>query len=286
MGRIELVIVAAQRMPTDAASLQGFAATRLVNVGRIESLGRAIAVGVQAATGPIVAYAEEHSYPEPGWAAALIERHRGPWAAVGWALENANPDSSTGWAHLLADFGPGVAPVASGERQVLSWHHVSYKREELVACEDRLGEMLEAEGVLHQQLLARGRRLYLEGTVASRHLNVALLGSYLRSHLYGGRGFGAARARFEAWSAPRRLAYALGFPLVPVLRLMRLLPDVRRTRTASRRRRWLLPTLALGLTVNAFGEAVGYLYGQGRTRQQRLPIELERARHIARNPRG
>ena len=284
--RIELVVVAPRDLPADATRLQGFAATRLVNVGPIESLGGAIAAGVRAATGTIVAYAEEHSYPDPNWAAALIERHRGPWTAVGWALKNANPDSGTSWAHLLADFGPGVAPVGSGERPVLPWHHVSYKREELVACGDRLKEMLEAEGMLHEHLLAGGRRLYLDGAIASRHLNVSRVGSNVRSHFFGGRGYGSARARFGAWSPARRLAYALGFPFVPVVRLWRLRPDVQRTRAGSGPRRWLFPMLALGLTVAAFGEAVGYLFGEGRTRQSRLPIELERERHLAQRARS
>ena len=39
--------------------------TRRVAVGEIETLGRAIAAGVRAATGPVVAYAEEHSFPSP-----------------------------------------------------------------------------------------------------------------------------------------------------------------------------------------------------------------------------
>jgi hypothetical protein len=278
--RIELVIVAPQELGAVTENTEEFAATRRVNTGPFESLGRAIAAGVQAATAPIVAYAEEHSYPDPEWAAILIERHQGPWAAVAWSLENANPESPISWAHLLADFGPGVAPVSSGERRMLPWHHVSYKREELVDCGDRLGEMLEAEGMLHRRLLDSGRRLYLEGSVGSRHVNVSRLPSHLSSHFHGGRGFGAARARFEAWSPARRLACALGFPLVPIVRFKRLLPDIQRTRTVAGRRRWLIPILALGLMTDALGEAVGYLAGQGRARKHRLTIELERARHV------
>ncbi|MGH2957529.1 MAG: glycosyltransferase [Solirubrobacterales bacterium] len=279
--RIELVVVAPGELPGEAESLRGFAATRRVAVGRIETLGRALAAGVRAATGPVVAYAEEHSYPEPGWAAALIERHRGPWAAVAWSLENANPERVTSWAHLLGDFGPAVAPVPAGESVgPLPWHHVSYKREELLARGDRLEELLEAEGMLHRDLIGAGRHLYLEGAAASRHVNISRLRSHLRSHYHGGRGFGAARSRFDAWSPARRLAYALAFPLIPLVRLRRLLPDVRRARVRSGRRPGLIPMLCLGLTCDALGEAVGYLRGPGRSRQLRLSIELERERHL------
>lgn len=279
--RIELVVVAPQELPADAGSLEGFAATRVVTIERIESLGRALAAGVRAASGPVVAYAEEHSYPEPGWAGTLIDRHRGPWAAVAWSLENANPERLTSWAHLLGDFGPAVAPAASGERRgALPWHHVAYKRSELLARGDRLEELLEAEGMLHKDLLANGRRLYLEGAAASRHLNVSRFRSNLRSHYQGGRGFGAARVRFGHWSLARRLAYALASPLVPLVRLRRALPDIRRAQARSGRRRGLVAALALGLTADALGEAVGYLRGAGRAREHRLTIELNRHLHI------
>lgn len=278
--RIELVVVAPRKPADGPGGIEGFAASRVVPVGPLQSLGRAIAAGVRAASAPVVAYAEEHSYPEPGWAATLIERHREPWAAVGWAMENANPGGAVSWAHLLADFGPGVAPVTSGESRMLPWHHTSYKREELLAYGDLLGPMLEAEGVLHEQLLARGRRLYLEASTASRHLNVSRSSANLRSHFHGGRGFGSARARLGNWSLPRRLLYALGFPLVPLVRLRRLLPDVRRAKTNPGWRRGVIVVLAPSLTVNAFGEAIGYLFGEGGSRQKRLSLELERARYL------
>jgi len=279
--RMEVVVVAPGELQGDAESLRGFGATQRVAIGEIKTLGRAIAAGMRVATGPVVAYAEEHSYPEPGWAAALIERHREPWAAVAWSLENANPERVTSWAHLLGDFGPAVAPVPAGEFEgPLPWHHVSYKREELLARRDRLEELLETEVLLHRELVAGGGRLYLEGGAASRHVNVSRLSSHLRSHYHGGRGFGGDRWRFDGWSPGRRLAYALAFPLVPLVRLRRLLPDIRRARARSGRRPGLIPLLALGLTCDAFGEAVGYLRGPGRSRQHRLSIELERRRHV------
>ena len=282
IDRMEVVVVGTRKVPDEADSLTGFGAVRTVSIGEIESLGGAIAAGVRVATGPIVAYAEEHSYPEPGWAEALIKRHRGPWAVVAWSLENANPEGLTSWAHLLTDFGPAVAPVASGERDgPLPWHHVSYKRNHLLACGDRLQEMLETEGLLHQDLLARGERLYLEGAAASRHLNVSRLRSHLKSHYHGGRGFGSARASLDAWGPARRIIYALGFPLTPVVRLRRLLTDVRRVRTQSGRRPGLIPLLALSLAVDALGEAIGYLRGPGRSRRLRLSIELERERYLS-----
>jgi hypothetical protein len=279
--RIEVVVVGPEGHSPDVEALAGFAAARVIGIGHLDSLGRAIATGMLAADAPIVAYVEEHSLPDPRWAEVVIERHRGPWAAVGWAIENANPGSAVSWAHMIADFGPGVAPIESGERhESLPWHHTSYKQDELIPYGDDLGELVEAEGLLLDDLLGRGRRLYMEGAVASRHINVSRSGANLRSHFLGGRGFGSARSRLGGWSIPRRVAYALAWPLVPWLRMMRLRSHVRRTRERRGRRLMLYPMLAIGLTADAFGEAVGYVAGEGGTRRARLEIELERRRQL------
>jgi hypothetical protein len=250
----------------------------------MDSLGSAIAHGIVEASGPAVAYAEEHSQPSANWAEVLIERHNGPWDIVAWSVENANPETTASWAHLLTDFGPGVAPVESGERHGQQpWHHVSYKRADLLPFGDELPGWVEAEGLMQDDLIARGRRIYMEGGVTSNHLNISKLRWNLRSHLLGGRSFGAARAEEGGWSAGRRLAYAVAFPLVPVRRLLRLRPHVVRTRPARGHKRGLVASLALYLFVDAFGEAVGYLAGSGPARQERMPMELERKRYLRRS---
>src|SRR6202030_2494006 len=96
--------------------------------GPIRVTGEAIAAAVRTATAPIVAYAEEHSYPEPAWAEHLVEAHKGPWGAVSPAIVNANPKTGMSWASLFADFSQFMDPATSGETESLPWHHVSYKR--------------------------------------------------------------------------------------------------------------------------------------------------------------
>src|SRR5215813_6201926 len=78
LDQLEIVIVAlsAATLNFDAAELSAFGRVRVIEVGEIKSTGRAIAAGVQEASAPVVTYAEEHSYPAPGWAEALIKAHR------------------------------------------------------------------------------------------------------------------------------------------------------------------------------------------------------------------
>ena len=83
---LEVVIVAptAEVIPLDAPTLQGFRTVRVVPFEAVaSSTAAARAAGVRAARAPIVAFVEDHCFPQPGWAAALIAAHRKSCAAVG-----------------------------------------------------------------------------------------------------------------------------------------------------------------------------------------------------------
>lgn len=280
--RLEVIIVApsADKLDPDISELQGFLRFHVIEVGTIRSTGAAIAAGVRQASAPIVGYAEEHSYPEPGWAAALIEAHRGSWACVGAVLSNANPRSAVSWASLFLDFGPWVEPQIAGEVDRLPWHHTTYKRALLLSYGQNLEAMLETEGILQSDLQAKGYRLYLEPAAKARHVNISLLSSLIRGEFHGGRLFGAARAQHGGWSTLRRVLYVGASPLIPLVHVRRILRDFRR---AGRRRDLLLrllPHLLTGVVAHAIGETIGYTFGAGPAAQQRCSFELNRHLHV------
>jgi GT2 family glycosyltransferase len=108
--RLEIVIVAASidALHLDHTETQEFRHFRVVEVGEVRSIAEGNAAGVRQASAPVVALAEDHSYPDPDWAAALIGAHRHPWAAVGPAVRNANPKSVTSWADFPSPTGHGA----------------------------------------------------------------------------------------------------------------------------------------------------------------------------------
>src|SRR5262245_5678598 len=207
--QLELVIVAPSEaaLNLDIIDTASFHLVRLVEMDEITSTGRAIAAGVRAATAPVVAYAEEHSYPAPDWAEALINAYRQPWAVVGVAMTNANPSNKVSWASLYTDFGPWVEPVAPGLISQLPPHHTAYKRPVLMEYGPELNTLFETEGILHRQLQAKGYELYLEPAAKTNHVNFMLLSSYIRAEFHGARMFAANRARTANWSILRRLWY-------------------------------------------------------------------------------
>jgi hypothetical protein len=283
--RLELIIVtpAGGALGLDGADVAGFASVRVIEVRTIIPLALALAAGVRAARAPIVAFAESHAYPGPGWAEALIGAHAAPRAGVAPVLGNANPDSLTSWANLFLDFGACVEPIAAGPVEYLPGHNSSYKRNLVMEYDAELEAMMEAEILLHWALRARGYQLYLDPTIRTFHLNVTRLGSWLPERFYTGRRFAATRAL--GWSLTRRVLYALGSPLIPLVRLPRVLRQIR----GSTRRRDLLPgvvaPLALGLVASALGEMVGYGLGAGDATARLAEMELHKVDHVTERDR-
>lgn len=278
LDHLELILVAPSRaaLRLDEADVEGFPFLQVVEVEGLPSTGIALAAGVRAARADWVNYCEEHSYPEPGWAEALIAPQQGPWAMVGSAMSNANPGTYTSWAALLGEFGPVVVPVESGEIHYLGPHHASYRRDLLLAFGDMLEPLLEFEAALHDALRAQGHRLYLAADAVSSHVNLSQPGSFIKSDFLGQRGFGSMRWQGQGWSWPRRLFYAAASPLIPPLRLARSVKDVRRCSKGKGLVPWIYPIMAVAMVAGAVGEALGYLFGTGRAAADRLDLELDR----------
>jgi hypothetical protein len=280
--QIELLIVtpSADGLEYDPEQVAGFHSVRVIEMGSINYTGEAHAAGVLEARAPVVAYVEEHSYPEPGWAAALIEAHDGPWDAVGGVVLNANPGSMVSWASMLTDFGPWIAPAQGGEVDRLPPHHTSYKKAVLEEYGSRLAPLLETETVLLSNLNKQGSGLYLEPEAVSRHVNVSAAKSYMQGEFLGGRLFGAARAHSHGWGA-RSVAYSFGAPAILLVRLQRVVEQVRRCGRVRELMPRVLPPLMLGLVSHTVGEVAGYLFGEGRAAERRRSIELDRFQHVA-----
>jgi hypothetical protein len=281
--RLEIIIVSpsVEMLNVDDSQLKDFNHIQLIEVGAFSSTGEAITAGIRKASAPVVAFCEEHSYPDAGWAAALIEAHQKPWAAVGCVLCNANPDSLISWSNIYMDFGPCVDPAKGGEATFLAPHHISYKREILSRYGPDLPYMYEIESVLCNDLLEKGYRLYLEPRSKRKHVNITRLSSYIRAQFIGGRIFGAIRARHFRWSIFRRALYIVGSPLIPLLRLWRTTKEISRTGRKGELMPQILPALIIGLVSSAIGEVCGYALGPGLAQERRITFEVNRSEHLA-----
>ncbi len=241
--------------------------------------GHARADAVRAARAPVVAFTEDHCYPAPTWAQALIGAHAGPWAAVGYAFTNANPRSYVSRAALLARYGMFVSPATGGPARYLPGNNVSYRRDLLLGLGRSLDDLLDIDFNLQEALRREGHQLFVEARAISAHENYSTLAGECRAGRPYCRLLASHRARFDQWSRSRRVFYGIVSPMsAPVLRLIRLAASLR-----ARPALWPsffggLPLITLMYASDAWGEAAGYLFGAGQSEQAVLKYELETER--------
>jgi len=272
---LEVILVApsAESVRAGTVDLQDFCCWRVVEIGALRTVAQAKAAGVRHATAPVVVLTEDHSLPDPAWAQALIDAHRHNWAAVGPAMDNGNPQSLISWADFIIGYGPWFNPAAAGEVNELPGHNTSYKRELLLGYDARLEGLLGAEITLHHELRARGYRLYLEPAAKTYHANFTQPRRWIPYLCHSGRVFAAERA--HDWPLWRRATYSAAACLIPLVRLRRLLPVIRRARPDLLPR--VIAPLLFALTVDAIGQWMGYTAGGGHAAEKVARLEFHRA---------
>jgi GT2 family glycosyltransferase len=284
--QIELVLVAPsqQDLQLNTEELNQFWAYQIVEAGNIQSIGHANCAGVRKAKAPIIVLAEDHAFPAQGWAEALVKAHQAPWAAVGPVVRNGNPRGVVSWADLLIAYSPWLYPGRKGETDHLPGHNSSYKKAILLGYGPNLEAMLDAESVLHWDLRQKGHQLLLEPDAQIAHLNFGRLSSWLQAQFYSGRVFAASRA--TSWGLARRAGYALASPLIPLVRMNRIVKQTHNSGSWSNVPRGVLPMLLVGLFASAFGELMGYAAGHGEARPKLAAFEFHRVRHLGASGAG
>lgn len=275
---IELVITcpAQSELKLDESAVAGFHSHQIVEIGPFDSAAPANAAGTRAAKAPIVVFCEDHSFPDPNWAENLLLAHRGPYVAVGPAVHNANPGTLVSRADFIIGYGAWAEPIKPCEPRHLPGHNSSYKKQVLLEYGDRLAQVLEAESVMHWEMVGKGYRLYLDPTARLAHTNFAKLGIWTKVQYHAGRLFGGTRS--IGWPLWKRLFYVAASPLIPVVRFKRIWGDARRARSSGMAGPGVLLMLIWGLILDGLGQMVGYALGMGDSKG--IAHEFCRVHHI------
>jgi hypothetical protein len=275
---MELVVVDLAPSAEPLRMPEGIPARRIERAG-LERWGPARGDGLRAACADVVAFIEDHCYPDAGWADAVLAAHRGPWAGVGYAFTNANPETYVSRASVIARYGPFAHPARRGEAPTVSGNNVSYKRDVLMALGDDLDDLLAIDFNVQQRLRRQGHRFFVEARALAAHENYERVAPDGRTGRAYCRLLAAERVRSERWGRPRRLLYGIGAPLgAPAIRLARLTRGLRGRRPLWRDFVLGLPAIATMYLWDASGEAAGYLRGYGSAPREALRWELEELR--------
>lgn len=278
--KLELVIVALSTddFEVDQQELELFNSFQIVESGNISALGKALAAGVRSASAQIIAFTEDHVFPDPLWAEALIESHKNNWAAVGPVIYNANPKDTIGWADIMIGYSQWLYPNDGGEMNHLPGHNSTYKRDVLLGYADDLERLLEAESVLHWDLISKGHKLYLEPAAKIYHMNFGVLSTFLKVNYHMSRMFAGTRSR--SWSGPKRITFVFGSLLIPFVRFYRISRDYSGFAGLLKTKPQVYPILALGLVVSSVGEMMGYIFGTGDSARKTFEYHFHRDLHV------
>lgn len=211
---------------------------------------------VAAVTAAWVAILEDTSLPGPGWLAAIDAALARPGVAAASGPVHVDPRlAPRAQALACTEYGrsfPGRLSRPAG-------NNLAYRRDALAAfLADRPQGLLESE--LHAQLAARGQALELAPGMAVTYAAPDPHGIRLATRFHHGRLYAASRA--ASWPAARRLAFAAGSLLLPVVLSMRSLAAM-----ASGVRASAWPSAGAWIvameTAWALGECAGYAAGGG-----------------------
>lgn len=278
-SHIEAVLVrpvALTDEPIRTNDFEPFHSLKIIDVPELDSVGTGFAAGVRRAEAPIVMLAEDHAFPEPGLAEAILATYDNPdVVAVGPVMFNANPNTRASEAAFVLAFSATAYAPNTREARMLGGHNASYRREFLVSLGDDLRELYMSERVLQFEIEARGLKMILLARPRIGHFNFSRWRSTIVHAFQGGRLFAGQRCR--DWRLGRRVVYAAGAPLVPFIRLRRIVSDLRESpEEYARLVPSRLPIFALVLSLHALGEAFGYGFGVGNAVERYAPFELYR----------
>jgi hypothetical protein len=255
--RIEVVLV---RTPVSAEAIdpgrfRHFRSFQAVTIASIPTVAAAFTAACRVATGEVVALVEDHVLLEAGWAEAVLSAHAARCAAVAPLMVNGNPRTAVSWANFLSSFHEAIGAAEAGPVPCGPGHNTSYKREVLRRYGAELQSLYQSERAFHYRLQQDGYAIWYAPDARLAHLNISRPWQAARHALLGGALFG--RYRSARMGAAERLVRTAGVPVVPAVRLARILRAVRRAPVRG------IPVAAWGmlgmlLVGHAVGEALGY----------------------------
>ena len=257
--RLEIVLVVPESEGPASGQLDQADRIHVQLVPSVYPLSSARVAGIRAATAPYVFMGETHSFPDPGMFEALLERHSAGATVAIPVFANANPQGLVSWAGFLNGYAEWTDGVPAQALSYAPLYNASYLRSFLIGLGDDLEHSLTPGGDMMAKLRAAGCTAWIEPKARIAHWNIARIGDWLPQRFVAGRVIASLRS--QKWPVFRRLAFAIGAPLIPLVLFARVRSGIMRTIRRNDVSLAVIPALALGMIVQAAGEMIGYIAG-------------------------
>ncbi|MEO5589733.1 MAG: hypothetical protein ABIS03_09115 [Gemmatimonadaceae bacterium] len=256
LGRsVEIVVV----IPHVEAGMLDPDEVTIVPVNSIYPLNRARAVAIRAAAGEFVFMGETHSFPRRGMFHAILAAHGSGATVVVPMLENENPTALVSWAGFLSGYASWTQGRERGKLDSAPLFNVSYSKSFLISLGESLESVMLSREDVTRSVAGFNGSIFFEPAAKVGHVNIARSRDWLSQRVVAGRTIGSMRS--ASWTHRRRFAYALAFPLIPVVLMRKHRRGISRTMRVNRLSNSVLPVLALGMYFQAWGEMLGYVLG-------------------------
>ena len=219
------------------------------------------AAGVLAATARVVALIEDHCLVSPAWAERLASAHASGHGVVGGPIRNVATERIRDWAAFFCEYSAVMEPMPAGRVAGLPGMNVSYGPAAREAIDDLLREG-RWENWLHPRLEDSDFELWCEPEAVVEHDKDFGFGEFFSQRYHYSRSYAGMR---NPELGKKRALYALGTVILPPLLYWRIASDVVERKQHRKELALATPLIAAYLTVWAFGEAVGYIFGGGRS---------------------
>ena len=260
-GRAEIIVVDNSKDGTAKMVEEAFPTVRLIRIAEPRLLPELWAIGAKEALGKIIAFTIAHCVPDEDWLAATLRHHQsGTYAAIGGAIENAQPSPLSQWATYFCRYVTYMLPFSTHPVDQIPGDNASYKRWVL----EEYAHWIEScfwETVINQRLRRAGHSLLLTPEICVFHEASSGVGAFCRQRFTHGRIFGAGRV--VSVTGGRRLLYIFASPLVPFIFLAKIVRQVLQKKRHVLQFLLSLPILVLFVLCWSFGEFLGYLTGKG-----------------------
>lgn len=273
LDRMEIVII---DLAADAAPVKGTgqAVVRWCHRPDVPRFGQARAEGLRQSRGRFVAFLEDHTYAEPGWAEKVIDAFDRPVDLVNYAMCSSNPERLLCRMFMMAEYGRWLDPARSGYIGISASNNAAYRRAALEPYWSRLDQLCEAEYTLHRDMQAAGSRVWLAADARLSHENWTRFWEGVHANSHMKRLLAASRATSGNWSTSTRAMWAGGMVVTPFLHIWRLAASLVR-RPVHWPLFWTsMPLMLFMYPCNAWAEAMGYLFGEGNSGARFRDLEL------------
>ncbi len=234
--------------------------------------GAARNIGIQQAVGDVMCFLDADCLAPPDWLARIIAAHEEePYAAVGGAVANGNPDNRIGWAGYFAEFREFFPSQPRQFMTNIPTCNISYKRRVFEQYGDFPDLMPDSVVIKHPQqedllfnhrLWTHGEKILFDPAICVKHINITSFPRFLGHQYRLGRNTSYLLRHITlpgSTIARSRLLTALAAPFLPLFKFLNTWRVARRSTEYARQFVRTSPLLATGL----LWWGIGFVRGTG-----------------------